>query len=67
METDQPATPARPNCYACVHFYITHEPSHPYGCRAMAFKSLYNPALVVFSSSGTQCQLFQLKKKKETG
>lgn len=57
----------RPNCYACLHFYITHEPAHPYGCHAMGFKSLNNPAVVVFSSSGFQCQLFQAKKPARTG
>jgi hypothetical protein len=59
-EKNEPGS--RPNCFACIHFYITHEPAHPYGCHAMAFKSLYNPALVVFNSSGFQCQLFQAKK-----
>lgn len=53
----------RPNCQACLHFYITHEAASPYGCRAMGFKSLHYPAVVVFASSGLQCQLFQAKKK----
>ena len=52
----------RPNCFACRHFYITHEQETPYGCRAMAFKSLQIPALVVFSNSGINCQLFAPKK-----
>jgi len=53
----------RPNCFACRYFYITHEPANPYGCRAMGFKSAHNPALVVFSNSGLQCQLFSPKEK----
>jgi len=52
---------ARPNCYACLHFYITHEPAHPYGCKAMGFKTLQNPAVAVLSSSGMRCQLFTPK------
>jgi hypothetical protein len=51
-----------PNCLQCKHYYITYEPSLPYGCRAMRFKSARNPAQVVFSSSGIHCQLFMLKK-----
>lgn len=57
-------SPERPNCQACRHFYITHDPAHPYGCRAMGFKSLQYPAVLVFTSSGLHCQLFQVKKKK---
>ncbi len=53
---------SRPNCYKCRHFYITHEPEHPYGCRAMNFKAKQNPALVVRESSGMECQLFTSKK-----
>ena len=52
---------SRPNCYGCRNFYITYEPSHPYGCRAMGFKSKKLPALVVFESSGMECQLFVKK------
>ncbi len=52
----------RPNCFACIHFYITHEPSHPYGCEALNFKSKQLPAIVVFTSSGIHCQLFTAKE-----
>jgi hypothetical protein len=34
----------------------------PYGCKAMHFKSAHNPAQVVFSTSGMECQLFAPKK-----
>lgn len=54
---------ARPNCFGCLYFYITHEPAHPYGCKAMNFKSAYNPALTAFSSSGIRCQFFKVKKE----
>jgi hypothetical protein len=55
-------TEKRPNCLACLHFYITHQAQHPYGCRALGFKSLQYPAVVVFTSSGIHCQLFSAKK-----
>lgn len=51
----------RPNCYKCVHFYVTWDPAHPYGCRGMGFKTKISPALAVFRNSGMECQLFELK------
>lgn len=51
----------RPNCLGCLHFYITHEPAFPYGCRALGFKSAQYPASTVFASSGIHCQLFARK------
>jgi hypothetical protein len=56
-----------PVCRKCVHYFITHEPEKPYGCRAMGFKSRRNPALVVFESSGIQCQVFKVKKSVPRG
>ena len=47
-----------PQCRGCTHFYITYNPSRPYGCRAMRFTSRRNPALVVYESSGLICQLY---------
>lgn len=55
----------QPNCIRCQHYYITYEPRHPYGCRAMGFKSRRKPAMVVFDNSGMICQLFSPKKKNE--
>ena len=57
-----PPASERPNCLACLHFYITYEPGLPYGCRALGFKSLQYPAMVVFASSGIHCQAFSAKK-----
>ena len=51
-----------PQCLHCTHYFITHEPDKPYGCRAMAFKCRINPARLVFESSGIICQLYTLKK-----
>lgn len=51
----------RPNCMACLHFYVTYEPAFPYGCRALGFKSAQYPAITVFASSGMHCQLFAQK------
>lgn len=52
-------------CRKCIHYFVTHDPERPYGCRAMGFKSRKNPALVVFESSGMQCRLFSPKDKND--
>jgi hypothetical protein len=49
------------NCMACRHFYVTYEPAHPYGCRALAFKAKEMPSRVVFISSGMECRSFFAK------
>lgn len=62
MSPAPPEKNSRPNCMGCVHFYITHKPSRPYGCRAMGFVSLQMPAVAVRISSGMDCHLFSKKK-----
>lgn len=54
----------QPNCFKCRHFFITHEPAHPYGCQAMGFKTVQIPSTTVFASSDMKCQLFVAKKKQ---
>ncbi len=51
------------NCLACRHFFITYRPDHPYGCRALGFKSKELPSRVVLASSGLNCQAFTSKNK----
>ena len=61
-------TPAKVNCLACRYFYITYEPSHPYGCKALSFKARELPSRVVYISSGMACQSFAAKAPpKPTG
>lgn len=43
------------NCFDCRSFFITHEPAHPYGCRAMGFKSRELPSAAVLRSCGEPC------------
>ena len=49
-------------CIKCQYYQVTWEPRQPYGCLAHGFKSHRNPALVVYESSGMQCQLFEPKR-----
>jgi hypothetical protein len=58
----QPGIPLKKiNCFECRHFFITHEPAHPYGCNAMGFKSREMPSAAVVSSSGEACIVFEPK------
>jgi len=56
-----------PVCRNCSNYFVTHDPSNPYGCRAMGFKSKKSPARVVFESSGIHCQLFSARKQTKPG
>lgn len=52
------------NCRECIHFYTTWEIKRPHGCNIHGFKSSKLPSQVVFSSSGSQCLLFEQKLSK---
>ena len=64
MEKDPKGT-AAVSCHRCRFYQVTWDPSLPYGCAAHGFKSKNNPALVVYESSGLQCQLFSIKPGKQ--
>jgi len=60
--TDKPDTSKpEPRCTRCVHYYITFDPSFPYGCRILGFKSRSVPEKEVQSASDMPCQSFQPK------
>jgi len=50
------------SCRRCKHFQISWDPRAPYSCAALGFKSQQMPSLVVFQSSGLECQAFEPKK-----
>lgn len=61
---NSPATPSeqtRPTCRGCCHYYITHDPRFPYGCRAMDFKSKVSPHRAVEQASHGMCLRFEKK------
>ncbi len=58
MKVDRKA----PNCFQCMHFFVTYDKNCPRGCRAMGFKSKEWPSLLVRRSSGQECLRFQEKK-----
>lgn len=48
----------RVNCRRCRYFFVTWEPSRPFGCRFFGFKSKEIPSMAVFQSSGYPCEQF---------
>lgn len=50
-------------CTACVHYFITHDPVFPYGCRTLNFKSWRQPMLDVIEASGQPCLYFRAKRR----
>ncbi|HRF56932.1 MAG TPA: uracil-DNA glycosylase [Campylobacterales bacterium] len=53
------------NCIKCKHFFVTYEPRRPYGCRAYGFKGSKMPSVIVYQSSGMECESFELKVIKK--
>jgi hypothetical protein len=51
-----------PDCWKCLHHFITHDPTFPYGCHAMQFKSRRLPCKEVLDASGEGCLMFQRKE-----
>lgn len=49
-------------CSRCRHLMVTWVPATPYGCSAWGIRSRRHPCLVVYSSSGAECQLFEPKE-----
>lgn len=50
------------DCRLCKYYYVTWEPEHPHGCRAMQFKSPEMPNLAVRASTGGRdCLMFVQK------
>lgn len=48
-------------CLKCAHYYITFDPSFPYGCRALDFKCRRLPHYEVAAASNLPCQSFVAK------
>lgn len=56
-------TKDRINCFRCGHFYVTWDPVHPRGCRALGFKGREMPSQVVREASGVACLQFEPSEK----
>ena len=51
------------NCYLCEYLSITHDKNKRYGCKKFGFKGPYFPSITVFSTTGTKCAYFTVKKR----
>lgn len=55
-----------PNCWQCRHFAVSWDPSLPYQCRLMGFKSRVTPSLEVLRADGQRCRGFMQKPATAT-
>jgi len=51
-------------CQKCKYYFVTWEPTRPYGCKAYNFKSKLIPSMVVKNSSGIDCSFYQQKQSQ---
>ncbi len=58
MTTANQAPEGAPNCWQCRHFAVSWDPSLPYACRLMGFKSRIMPAIEVLRADGSRCRGF---------
>ena len=61
MEDNTQIDTERPRCIRCAHHRITHDPSFPYACTALDFKSVREPMKDVIEASGQPCLYFTPK------
>jgi hypothetical protein len=62
MTEEKPPADRGPNCFQCRHFAVSWDPSFPYSCRLMGFKSRALPAIEVLRADGVYCQGFAAKE-----
>lgn len=69
MDADKPPPPGgdRVRCIACVHYFVTHDPVFPHGCRVLGFRSARPPMLDVLEASGQPCLYFLEKRRRGAG
>jgi len=59
--TNDEVGPTRPDCWKCIHFKVSWDPTKPYACRMMGFKSRMLPSIEVRLADGNECRGFQSK------
>lgn len=50
-------------CRTCKHYRVSWDPRAPHSCTALGFKSNRMPSVIVYESSGIECQLHEPKPK----
>ncbi len=64
MPVQEPEDRNRPDCWKCVYFKISWDPSKPYACQMMGFKSRMLPSYEVKLADGNECRGFAPKELK---
>jgi len=65
MPVQEPEDRSRPDCWKCVYFKISWDPSKPYACQMMGFKSRMLPSYEVKLADGNECRGFTPKEIKQ--
>ena len=52
------------HCLRCVHYYSTHDPALPRGCRQYRFKTKNIPSIIVKKETGEDCLSYTKRKLK---
>jgi hypothetical protein len=50
-------------CLKCKHYFVTHNPSSPRGCKKFAMQSSKFPSQIVREQSGKECMAYEQKTK----
>ena len=66
MPIQEPEESKRPDCWKCVYFKISWDPSKPYACQMMGFKSRMLPSYEVKLADGNECRGFTPKEPRQT-
>jgi hypothetical protein len=53
--------PAAPTCVRCKHYWVTHQPATPHGCRAFGIVSARPPSLEIRVTTGEDCRAYEPK------
>ena len=64
MPVQEPEEHKLPDCWKCIYFKISWDPSKPYACQMMGFKSRMIPSLEVRLADGNDCRGFSPKQAK---
>ena len=51
-------------CRSCKHYQVSWDPGKPHACIVLGFKSRQLPCLVVYESSGLECQFHEPKPRR---
>ena len=54
----------KPQCLRCKHYFSTHDPILPRGCKLYKIKAQQFPSILVRKESGSDCMGFELRIKK---